>query len=64
MREESRLGQRTVIDILDADQDVIDAKVALADVRRDMIVAEYTLASGLALLGVEKQNQSKSQSQN
>lgn len=50
VREESRLGQRTVLDVLDADQELIEAKAALATARRNDIVSAYALASSLGLL--------------
>ena len=50
VREESRLGQRTTLDILDADKDVIDARVSLAQAIRNEVVAGYTLAARLGML--------------
>ncbi len=39
VREEARMGERTVLDILDADQDVLSADAALARAHRDEVVA-------------------------
>lgn len=50
VRIEAREGQRTVLDVLDADQEVIDAKAALARARRDEVVAKFALANSLGLL--------------
>lgn len=50
VREEARIGQRTVLDILDADQEVIDAKISLSKARRNETVAMFALAASLGLL--------------
>lgn len=64
VREESRLGQRTVIDILDADQDVIDAKIALARARHDEIIAQFALARAMGFLTPHVLGMSKPQTTN
>ncbi len=46
--EEAKLGERTVLDVLDADQELLNSKAALIRARRDEMVARYSLA---ALLG-------------
>jgi SAM-dependent methyltransferase len=46
-------GERTVLDILDADQELLNAKANLARARRDEAVAQYSLAASLGLLGPE-----------
>lgn len=48
VRAEAEFGSRTVLDTLDADQEFLDANVALVTARRNKVVAEYTL---LATLG-------------
>lgn len=53
VREEARLGQRSVIDILDADEEVIDAKVGLARARRNEIVTRFALANSLGVLTIQ-----------
>lgn len=50
VREEARIGQRTVLDILDADEEVINAKADLARARRDEKISRYALANSLGLL--------------
>jgi outer membrane protein len=45
VREEERAGQRSLLDVLNAEQELLDAEVALANSRREMIVASYTLLS-------------------
>lgn len=48
--EERRVGQRTTLDVLRAQQDVINAQVALATAERDTIVAGYALLSAVGRL--------------
>ncbi len=48
VRAEAEFGSRTVLDTLDADQEFLDANVALVTAQRNKIVAEYQL---LAILG-------------
>lgn len=50
VREEARLGERTVLDLLEAEQDVLDAQSALVVARSDRIVTAYRLAAALGLL--------------
>lgn len=50
VREEARLGERTVLDTLDAEQEMLEAEVALARAKRDMIVTSYALAASLGML--------------
>lgn len=59
VREEERLGQRTLLDILDAEQDVLNARITLAKARRDETVTRYALAAslGMPLLPVPEENQ-------
>lgn len=40
---EREVGTRTVLDALDADQELLDAQVALVGARRDLIVAKFAL---------------------
>ena len=54
VREEAKMGERTVLDILDADQDVLSAEAARAQAHRDEVVASYALASSLGWLIPEK----------
>lgn len=53
VREEARLGERTVLDLLEAEQEVLDAQSALVKARRDRIVTSYRLAAALGLLTPE-----------
>ncbi len=48
VREEARVGQRTTLDVLNAQQELVNARVAVVTAQRDRVVASYTLlaASG------------------
>ena len=46
VREEARVGQRTTLDVLNAQQELVNARVALVTAQRDRVVASYTLAGG------------------
>ncbi len=50
VKKEAELGARTVLDTLDADQEVLNAQVALVTALRNEIIARYTLAASLGLL--------------
>jgi outer membrane protein len=48
VREEARVGQRTTLDVLNAQQELVNARVSLVSAQRDRVVASYSLlaASG------------------
>lgn len=48
--QEAELGSRTILDTLDADQEYLDAQVALVTARRNETVANFYLAATLGLL--------------
>ncbi|MBX9840267.1 MAG: TolC family outer membrane protein [Xanthobacteraceae bacterium] len=51
VREEARVGQRTTLDVLNAQQELVNARVALVTAQRDRVVGSYTLlaaAGGLS----------------
>ncbi|WP_279481483.1 TolC family outer membrane protein [Aureimonas sp. SK2] len=52
--EERNVGQRTTLDVLNAQSDVITAQILLAGAQRDSIVAAYTLASAVGSLQPER----------
>ncbi len=52
VREEEKVGQRTVLDVLDAEQDFLDSQVNLVTSQRDVVVAEYNLLSAMGRLSV------------
>jgi len=43
VREEARVGQRTTLDVLNAQQELVNARVALVTAQRNRIVASYSL---------------------
>ena len=53
VREEARLGQRTILDILDADAELIEARIALANAQHDEVVSQFALAASLAMISPE-----------
>jgi outer membrane protein len=50
VREEEKVGQRTVLDVLDSEQDLLNAQVTLATSRRNLIVASYALLAAIGRL--------------
>ncbi len=50
VREENKVGQRTLLDVLDAEQDLLDSRVDLVTTQRDMVVAAYALLSAIGKL--------------
>lgn len=50
VREEEKVGQRTILDVLDAEQEFLDSQVALVGTRRDMVVASFTLYAAIGRL--------------
>jgi len=53
VREEAKLGARTTLDVLDAEQELLNARSSLAAAMRDEHVAAYNLLSAIGLLSVE-----------
>lgn len=54
VREEARVGQRTTLDVLNAQQLLLNARVALVTAQRDRVVASYTLLAAMGKLNVQK----------
>ncbi len=52
IREEANLGARTTLDVLDAEQVLVEAEANLVAARRDEYVAVYSLLSAMGLLTV------------
>ncbi len=50
VRQENAVGQRTILDVLDAEQELLDAQVNLTRARRDEIVASYEVLSAMGRL--------------
>ena len=55
VREEAKLGARTTIDVLDAEQDLLNARSDLVASLRDEYVAGYNLISSVGMLTVTAQ---------
>ena len=50
VREEARVGQRTTLDVLNAQQELVNARVSLVTAQRDRVVASFTLLSAVGRL--------------
>ena len=50
VRQENQVGARTVLDVLDAEQELLNAQVDLVRAQRDEIVANYTVLFSLGRL--------------
>ncbi len=50
VREEARVGQRTTLDVLNAQQDLVNARVAMVTAERDRVVASYTVLAATGAL--------------
>ncbi len=50
VREEERVGQRTLLEVLNAEQEYLNAQEQLARTRRDLVVANYTLLANIGHL--------------
>src|SRR5262245_3485878 len=50
VREEARVGQRTTLDVLNQQQTLVNARVALVTAQRDRVVASYSVLSAVGSL--------------
>ncbi len=53
VRQEARVGQRTTLDVLNAQQELVNARVSLVTAQRDRVVASYTLLAAVGRLSPE-----------
>lgn len=53
VREEERAGLRTLLDVLDAEQELLDSRVGLVSAERDVVVASYQLWAAVGWLTAE-----------
>jgi outer membrane protein len=53
VRKEAAGGQRTTLDVLNAQQDLISARARLIGAQRDRVIASYTLLSAIGRLDVK-----------
>ena len=56
VQQEALVGSRTVLDVLDAEQELLDARVSLVRAERDEVVAAYQLRSAVGQLTAESLN--------
>ena len=54
VREEANVGSRTPLDVLDAEQELLDARVGLVLAKRDELVATFELSEAVGELTAEK----------
>ena len=52
VREEAKVGQRTTLDVLNAQQTLLQARVALVNAQHDQVVTSYTLLGAIGRLSV------------
>jgi outer membrane protein len=52
--EERNVGQRTTLDVLDSQADVIAAQISLVSAQRDVVVASYAIISAMGSLSAER----------
>ena len=50
VREEARLGQRTTLDVLNAQQELVSARIALVQAQRDRLVNSYGVLAAVGRL--------------
>jgi outer membrane protein len=50
VREEARLGQRTTLDVLNAQQELVSARIAMVQAQRDRLVNSYGLLAAVGRL--------------
>jgi outer membrane protein len=56
VREEARVGQRTTLDVLNAQQELVNARVNLVTAQRDRVVFSYQLLAATGRLSVATMN--------
>src|SRR6202043_2360318 len=56
VREEARVGQRTTLDVLNAQQTLVNARVALVTAQHDRVVASYTVLAAVGSLSPQVLN--------
>ena len=54
VREEARVGERTTLDVLNAQQELVNARVALVTAQHDRVVASYTLLAAVGELSMQR----------
>ncbi len=56
VREEARVGQRTTLDVLNAQSELVNARVTLVSAERDRVVASYSLLAAVGKLSAAELN--------
>lgn len=54
VREEAKVGQRTTLDVLNAQQDLLNGRQTLIQAQRDRVVASYALLSAVGWLTADR----------
>ncbi len=54
VREEERVGQRTLLDVLNSEQTLLNARVAVVTDQRNLAVAAYSVASAVGRLNIQE----------
>jgi outer membrane protein len=54
VREEERVGTRTLLDVLNAEQELLNSEVTLVTDRRNVVVASYTVVAALGRLNAQE----------
>ena len=50
VKREEQAGTRTVLDVLNAEQELLDARVSVVTAKRDQVVAAYQLLSSMGMM--------------
>jgi outer membrane protein len=50
VREEEKVGQRTLLDVLNAEQELLNSQVTLVETERDLVVSAYGLIAAIGRL--------------
>jgi outer membrane protein len=53
VREEEKVGQRTTLDVLDAQRELLNSQIGLVSALRDRVVAEYSLYSAVGRMDAQ-----------
>lgn len=54
VREEAKVGQRTTLDVLQAQQVLLNARVALVTAQRDRVVTSYAVLNAMGRLSIDR----------
>jgi outer membrane protein len=54
VREEQKAGRRTLLEVLNAEEELLDSEIALATTKRDRVVNSYNLLSSIGRLNAQE----------